>query len=346
MSLNIENLRVSLQKKKILHGIDLEIQEGEFVSLLGKSGCGKTTLLKCIAGLLEQESGDIRIQGASVMDQQPKERGTVIVFQDLRLFPHMTAEKNIAFPMELRKVPKKEQKERVEALLRAVQLPGFEKRRMKEMSGGQMQRVALARALAAEPRVLLLDEPFSGLDEGLRTEMARLVRKLHEAWKITTILVTHDKAEALRLSDRIALMEDGKILQYGTPEQMFCHPGTKKVAEYFGKVNYISGSVAGGWFVSPLFEKRTDLPDGVYDAMIRPNSVQLKEEGNYTVEEVTFMGEMTEIRVRVPEKLAPGGSILCQRMEGPGRPAKLRTGMKAGLAVETEGAVLFRHDME
>ena len=141
------------------------------------------------------------------------------------------------------------------ALLRAVQLPGFEKRRMKEMSGGQMQRVALARALAAEPRVLLLDEPFSGLDEGLRTEMARLVRKLHEAWKITTILVTHDKAEALRLSDRIALMEDGKILQYGTPEQMFCHPGTKKVAEYFGKVNYISGSVAGGWFVSPLFEK-------------------------------------------------------------------------------------------
>ena len=308
MSLNIENLRVSLQKKKILHGIDLEIQEGEFVSLLGKSGCGKTTLLKCIAGLLEQESGDIRIQGASVMDQQPKE-----------------------------------QKERVEALLRAVQLPGFEKRRMKEMSGGQMQRVALARALAAEPRVLLLDEPFSGLDEGLRTEMARLVRKLHEAWKITTILVTHDKAEALRLSDRIALMEDGKILQYGTPEQMFCHPGTKKVAEYFGKVNYISGSVAGGWFVSPLFEKRTDLPDGVYDAMIRPNSVQLKEEGDYTVEEVTFMGEM---RVRVPEKMAPGGSILCQRMEGPGRPAKLRAGMKAGLAVETEGAVLFRHDME
>lgn len=109
--------------------------------------------------------------------------------------------------------------------------------------------------MAAEPRVLLLDEPFSGLDEGLRTEMARLVRKLHAAWKITTILVTHDKAEALRLSDRIALMEDGKILQYGTPEQMFCHPGTKKVAEYFGKVNYISGSVAGGRFVSPLFEK-------------------------------------------------------------------------------------------
>lgn len=233
----------------------------------------------------------------------------------------------------------------MEELLRAVQLPGFGKRIMREMSGGQMQRVALARALAAEPRVLLLDEPFSGLDEGLRTEMARLVRKLHEAWKITTILVTHDKAEALRMSDRIALMEDGQILQYGTPEQMFCHPKTKKVAEYFGKVNYISGEVTGGRFVSPLFEKRTELPDGAYDAMIRPYSVRLQEKGDYAVEEVTFMGEMTEIRVRVPEKIAPGGSILCQRMEGPGRSGQFRAGMKAGLAVETEGAVLFGHGM-
>lgn len=346
MSLNIENLRVSLQKKEILRGIDLEIREGEFVSLLGKSGCGKTTLLKCIAGLLEQESGDIRIQGASVTDRQPEKRGTVIVFQDLRLFPHMTAEKNIAFPMELRKVPKKEQKKRVEELLRAVQLPGFEKRRTKEMSGGQMQRVALARALAAEPRVLLLDEPFSGLDEGLRTEMARLVKRLHEAWNITTILVTHDKAEALRMSDRIALMEDGKILQYGTPGQMFYHPETKKAAEYFGKVNYISGEVAEGRFVSHLFEKRTDLPDGAYDAMVRPWAVSLQEEGDYEVEEVTFMGELTEIRVRVPENAASGGSILCQRMEVPGQPGNFRAGRKAGLAVETEGAVLFRHGVE
>lgn len=346
MSLNIENLTVSLQKKEILHGISLEIKEGEFVSLLGKSGCGKTTLLKCIAGLLEQESGDIRIQGRSVMDQQPEKRGTVIVFQDLRLFPHMTAEKNIAFPMELRKVPKKEQKERVGELLRAVQLPGFEKRRMKEMSGGQRQRVALARALAAEPRVLLLDEPFSGLDQGLRTEMARLVRKLHEAWKITTILVTHDKAEALRMSDRIALMADGKVIQCGTPEQMFYHPETKMVAEYFGKVNYISGEVTGGRFVSPLFEKRTDLPDGVYDAMIRPYSVHLRADGEYAVEDVTFMGETTEIRIRVPEKIASGGSILCQKIEGAGRMAKFRAGMRAGLTVETDGAVLFRCGME
>ena len=230
-------------------------------------------------------------------------------------------------------------------LLGAVQLAGFEKRKMKEMSGGQMQRVALARALAANPRVLLLDEPFSGLDEGLRTEMARLVRKLHEEWKITTILVTHDKAEALRMSDRIALMGHGKVLQYGTPEQMFYQPETKTVAEYFGKVNYVPGQVIGGRFASNLFEKRSDLPDGTYEAMIRPYSVQLQKDGDFEVEEVTFMGEMTEIRVRVPEKIVPGGSILCQRMEGIGLQTKFQAGMKVGLSVETDGVVLFRHGM-
>ena len=228
MSLNIENLRVSLQKKKILHGIDLEIQEGEFVSLLGKSGCGKTTLLKCIAGLLEQESGDIRIQGASVMDQQPKERGTVIVFQDLRLFPHMTAEKNIAFPMELRKVPKKEQKERVEALLRAVQLPGFEKRRMKEMSGGQMQRVALARALAAEPRVLLLDEPFSALDYQTRLSVSDDIGTIIRREGKTAILVTHDLSEAISLADRILVLSGRPAHLKKTVYLHFAYPdGTK-----------------------------------------------------------------------------------------------------------------------
>lgn len=197
MSLTIKNLRVTLQKKEILHGITLDIKEGEFISLLGESGCGKTTLLKCIAGFLEVKQGNIHIQGKSVMNVPPEKRGTVIVFQDLRLFPHMTVEKNIMFPMELQKIPKKVQKETVKKLLENVQLEGFEKRKMREMSGGQMQRVAIARALAANPKVLLLDEAFSGLDENLRAEMRSLVKRLHEEWKITTILVTHDKREAL-----------------------------------------------------------------------------------------------------------------------------------------------------
>ena len=229
MSLKVEKLKVTIQKKEILHGINLEVKQGEFVSLLGPSGCGKTTLLKSIAGLVE-----VQEKATNIL---PEKRGTIIVFQDLRLFPNMTVEKNIAFPMEIAGVKKDERKKKVEELLAAVQLSGFEKRRIREMSGGQMQRVALARALAAKPKILLLDEPFSGLDEKLRLEMGELVRKLHETWKITTILVTHDKREALQMSDRIALMDIGRLIQYDTPKEMFYHPTSRMVAEYFGKVN-------------------------------------------------------------------------------------------------------------
>lgn len=218
MGLIIEKLEVKLQKEEILREVSLEIQDGEFISLLGRSGCGKTTLLKSIAGLLEISSGEIKLNGESIKNMPPEKRGTVIVFQDLRLFPHLTVEKNITFPMELKKVSKDIQKETVKKLLEAVQLSGFEHRKIKQMSGGQMQRVALARALAANPKVLLLDEPFSGLDEELRIEIAALVKRLHEEWKITTVLVTHDKKEALLLSDRIALMRDGEIVCYDTPK--------------------------------------------------------------------------------------------------------------------------------
>ena len=190
MGLTVEKLNVKLQKEEILHEVSLDIKDGEFVSLLGASGCGKSTLLKSIAGLLEIESGEICIDGKSVNHVAPEGRGTVIVFQDLRLFPHMTVEKNIAFSMEIKKVPKAVQKETVKELLKDVQLSGYENRKMKEMSGGQLQRVALARALAANPKVLLLDEPFSGLDEKLRLEMGALVKKLHDEKKLTTILVT------------------------------------------------------------------------------------------------------------------------------------------------------------
>lgn len=281
-----------------MHGITLDIKEGEFISLLGESGCGKTTLLKCIAGFLEVKQGNIHIQGKSVMNVPPEKRGTVIVFQDLRLFPHMTVEKNIMFPMELQKIPKKVQKETVKKLLENVQLEGFEKRKMREMSGGQMQRVAIARALAANPKVLLLDEAFSGLDENLRAEMRSLVKRLHEEWKITTILVTHDKREALQISDRIALMSEGKILQYAPPKEIFCYPSSKNVAEYFGEVNYISGTVENGRFISDLFERDIDLPNGEYEAMIRPSSVSITKNGNYQVADCTFMGEIQEISIQ------------------------------------------------
>lgn len=268
MSLVIKKLNVKLQKEDILHEVNTEIKEGEFISLLGASGCGKSTLLKSIAGLIEIESGEIFLEEKSIKDIPPEKRGTVIVFQDLRLFPHMTVEKNIAFSMELKKIPKKIQKERVSQLLKEVQLEGYEKRRIRKMSGGQLQRVALARALAAEPRVLLLDEPFSGLDAKLRIEMASLVKKLHQTRYLTTILVTHDKQEALQLSDRIALMSEGRIIQYDLPHNMLYHPQNQKVVEYFGKANCIIGTVKNGRFIGKACEWEADLKDGVYEVNI------------------------------------------------------------------------------
>lgn len=278
MELTIEKLKVKLQKDEILHEVSLKIEDGQFVSLLGASGCGKTTLLKSIAGLLDVESGDIRLEHQSIVKVPPEQRGTVIVFQDLRLFPHMTVEKNIAFPMELQKVPKNVQKETVKRLLDAVQLPGYERRKIKEMSGGQRQRVALARALAANPKILLLDEPFSGLDERLRLEMGSLVKRLHQEWKITTILVTHDKREALQMSDKIALMSDGRILQYDTPREIYYHPISQTVAEYFGKTNYVDG------------------------VMIRPSGIQIiDKDGENEIIDISFMGETAEVTLQTPK---------------------------------------------
>lgn len=262
MELTIENLKVTLQKEEILHGIHLTIEDGSFVSLLGASGCGKTTLLKTIAGLLEAQSGDIRIGGTSIVKLAPEKRGTVIVFQDLRLFPHMTVEENICFPMQLKKVSKTEQKQMVGRLLENVHLAGYERRKIRQLSGGQRQRVALARALAANPKILLLDEPFSGLDEQLRLEMGELVKRLHKEWNITTVLVTHDKREALQMSDKIALMDKGNILQYDTPEAIVTCPASGKVADYFGKARYLERTEENKAQILALLEEKLEKGSG------------------------------------------------------------------------------------
>ena len=269
MSLKLKHIDVKLQGEEILNDINMEIETGEFVSLLGESGCGKSTLLKSIAGLLEIEHGEIYLDDILLNPIAPEKRGAVIVFQDLRLFPHMTVEKNISFAMDVKRMPQEEKNATVKRLLEAVQLPGYEKRKIREMSGGQLQRVALARALAASPKILLLDEPFSGLNEKLRIEMGELVKKLHKDWKLTTVLVTHDKGEALRMSDRIAFMEQGEILQYDTPRQIYDHPSCHMVAEYFGRNNYVKGVVVDGEFRCELGIWDVDLADGEYEAMIR-----------------------------------------------------------------------------
>lgn len=312
MSLKIEGLGVTLGKEEILHDIHLKMEDGEFISLLGASGCGKSTLLKSIAGLLETDCGRIQIDGKEMDHVPPEKRGAVIVFQDLRLFPHMTAGKNIAFPMGIQKIPKKEQEKKVELLLEKVQLAGYKNRKIREMSGGQMQRVALARALAAQPGLLLLDEPFSGLDERLRAEMGELVKKLHCENGLTTVLVTHDKQEALRLSDRVALMSGGRILQYDTPENIYRYPVNREAADYFGRMNYIR--------------------DGRGEIGVRPFHIRILPEGNdCTVEEIVFMGEMTEIRLDTPD-----GRIYCAAAGSAPEIAGIKAGDKVGMEIRNE----------
>lgn len=339
MSLKITDLYVELQKDEILKGINLEINTGEFISLLGASGCGKSTLLKSIAGLLEVKTGEIYIDEKPITELAPERRGTVIVFQDLRLFPHMTVEQNIAFSMELKKMSKEEQKIRVAELLEAVQLPGFEKRKIREMSGGQKQRVALARALAADPKILLLDEPFSSLDENLRYEMARLVKKLHVQMGLTAIMVTHDKAEAMKVSDRIALMQDGQVLQYDEPKEMFYHPKLKAVADYMGQTNYIKGVVENGRFLSDIVSFETQMKDGNCEFMVRPSEIHLTKdrECKFKVREVLFEGETAEVTIEYK-----GQVLLVWMLHKEWEQLKIKTGSEIGVVIETQNGTLFR----
>ena len=340
MSLTIDQVCVSLQKTEILKNISFTIGTGEFVSLLGESGCGKTTLLKSIAGLLEVQAGDIQINDASILKEAPEKRGTVIVFQDLRLFPHMTVKKNIAFSMELRGVSKEKQKRRVRELLDAVQLPGFEKRKIREMSGGQRQRVAVARALAADPKILLLDEPFSSLDENLREEIGRLVKKLHDELGLTTIMVTHDKAEAMKLSDRIALMKNGEIVQYDTPENLFMRPVSREAAEYMGHVNYIRGTVKEGVFKSPAVSFASDRPDGEYDLLLRPTELELSLADGIPcrIAQVLFEGESCVVTV---ERLDMAASLELVMFYKVWHGLELGKGDSCCVRVKAENPVLF-----
>lgn len=343
MELKIENLEVTLQKNKILNKVSLTVKSGELISLLGASGCGKSTMLKSIAGLLDIEKGRICLDGKEIHNMAPEKRGTVIVFQDLRLFPHMTVEKNIAFPMELKKMPKTRQKEIIKKLLEDVQLPGFEKRKIKEMSGGQMQRVALARALACEPSILLLDEPFSGLDEKLRLEMGALVKKLQKERKITTILVTHDKKEALQMSDRIALMDGGQILQYASTTEIFLHPANRQVAAYFGKANYIEGIVQKEQFDNDYIScEAKGYADGKYELLVRPFDVKVIAGGSAVeIREMTYLGETVDLYLR-DEKQTFYAQDISARIHAAG----LMEGAKAGIEFAPESICLFPEEKE
>ena len=241
--LHLNQIEKSFGAIKVLGGIDLSVQKGEFITLLGPSGCGKTTTLRIIAGLEAPDSGKVFIAGKDVTDLEPNRRNVNTVFQNYALFPHMTVERNVGYSLRLKRVDKGVTQKTVAEALELVQLSGFEKRIPDELSGGQRQRVAIARAIVNEPAVLLLDEPLGALDLQLRRQMQIELKKLQSRLGITFVYITHDQEEALNMSDRIAVMNDGTFEQIGTPSEVYDYPKTSFVASFVGSANVIEGIV-------------------------------------------------------------------------------------------------------
>ena len=240
--LELKNLKKSFTPEEyVLQGINLKIEQGEFVTLLGASGCGKTTTLRIIAGLEQPDSGSVWLEGKDVTLLEPNKRDVNTVFQNYALFPHMNVEDNIGYGLKIRKVPKPQIKQKVKEMLELVQLEGYERRKPAELSGGQKQRVAIARALANNPRVLLLDEPLGALDLQLRRAMQLELKRLQKKLGITFIYITHDQEEAINMSDRIVVMNQGRFEQIGTPDEVYNHPRTSYVATFVGNANILKG---------------------------------------------------------------------------------------------------------
>ena len=242
VSLELKEIKKSFTEgEAVLDNISLEISKGEFITLLGSSGCGKTTTLRIIAGLEQPDAGSVWLDGREVTGLEPNQRDVNTVFQNYALFPHMNVAENIGYGLKLKKVPKSEIRKKVSQMLELVQLKGYEKRKPSELSGGQKQRVAIARALVNNPEVLLLDEPLGALDLQLRRAMQIELKHLQKKLGITFIYITHDQEEAINMSDRIAVMKDGCIEQIGTPDEIYNHPKTSYVATFVGNANILHG---------------------------------------------------------------------------------------------------------
>lgn len=299
-----------------LHEIELAIGRSEFVTLLGPSGCGKTTILRTIGGFIRPSSGRVLLDGSDITRKPPHKRGVNMVFQRPTLFPHLDVFENVAFGLRVGRVPAAEVGPRVSQALEQVHLGGYEKRRAHELSGGQMQRVALARALVNRPRVLLLDEPLSALDLKIRLELESELRRLHRETKPTFVYVTHDQREALALSDRIVVMNDGHIEQVGTPDEIYSRPVTPFTARFVGDANVVSVEVASvdagtGTLAFPDKVPRVPAHAGVSPGpawlVLRPEALRLHEhEGAVngemagTVVDAAFRGQGFSYRVSVP----------------------------------------------
>ncbi|WOI09700.1 sn-glycerol-3-phosphate ABC transporter ATP-binding protein UgpC [Thalassospira lucentensis] len=334
-----------------IHGVDLNIRDGEFCVFVGPSGCGKSTLLRLIAGLEDISDGELSIGGEVVNDRAPKDRGVAMVFQSYALYPHMTVYENMAFGLDLAKKTKDEQRERVMAAARVLQLEELLDRKPKELSGGQRQRVAIGRAIVRKPKVFLFDEPLSNLDAGLRVQMRIELTKLHEKLKSTMIYVTHDQVEAMTMADKIVVLRAGSVEQVGTPLELYHHPQNQFVAGFIGspKMNFVPAVVmgvsqqtvtvkldSGKEVMLPVDGSGLDAGDRV-TVGIRPEHCSLADQDTAllsgTVEVVEHLGEAGLVYVQ-----ADGDELFVARVTGD---TAIVTGSSIGIHARVEDCYLF-----
>ena len=340
IDVELRNIMKKFQNNVVVQDFNLQVEQGEFISFLGPSGCGKTTTLNMIAGFLEPDGGDLFIKGKRMNGVPPYKRELGMVFQTYSLFPHMTVAENIAYGLKLRKVGKAEMQERVQRVLSLVKLPHVADRYPKQLSGGQRQRIAIARALVIEPSLLLLDEPLSNLDAKLREELRDELKRLHHEIGVTTIFVTHDQEEALSLSDRIVVLNHGRVEQIGTPLEIYNQPASEFVHTFIGKTNRMEGEVveaAGdrvtvvtseGLRIEAARQSRSFTPRQKVAVFVRPERITLSEtpasdaankvQGNLQIS--SFLGSYTETVVHA------GGHTLSVKVQMIDQAASLNAG--------------------
>ncbi|WP_108944429.1 ABC transporter ATP-binding protein [Shewanella halifaxensis] len=341
-TLAIQQVVSDYQGQVILKGLDLTVEKGEIVALLGPSGCGKTTLLRAIAGLQAISQGSITINGRVVADQQhfvaSEQRGVGMIFQDYALFPHLTVADNILFGVQTRN--KKLRKARLEEMLALVKLEGLANRYPHELSGGQQQRVSIARALAYEPEVLLLDEPFSNIDAKVRKEMMLEIRDILKKHNVSAVFVTHSKDEAFVFADKLALFNEGRIVQCGDAENLYSMPSDRYVAEFLGTANYLSAELIDSYHVNTLIGPiRSNEPlelavDGKAELMLRPQHIHLTSDtaGVGEVLERRFLGNICQYLVKVEQT----------QLEVHSTNLELAVGQKVGISYQNHNLVLLR----
>lgn len=308
IQLSIRDMTKRYKTGEGVSGISLDVKKGELITLLGPSGCGKTTVLRSIGGFLEPDSGDILIEGRSVVKLPPEKRPTSMVFQGYNLWPHMSIYDNLSFGLKIRKMSKMEIRSAVTEALRLVRLPGVEKKYPSQLSGGQQQRIAVARSLLLKPAVLLLDEPFSALDAKLRHEMREELREIQTETGLTMVFVTHDQEEALSLSDRIVVMNHGHIEQIAAPQDIYDAPDTLYVAQFIGKMNFLKGvGEEDKLRVGPMIFPNGKRLTGETVIAVRPEEIILdpgaKQETGLTgtIKHIMVLGHYAEVSVDLGE---------------------------------------------